>query len=445
MDLQDVYLNEFGIDYHKIHKSRAISTNIPDNLNLKFNFEDGISKSFKICIVNGLVYLVGDQSAYPCIGFIRTVDDILILWVIVIPRAGRRLQIINTNNNNLNIQIEYYNRYLNAIKPSKLIDFLNSYKSCLELLSNYSDHFLKRIIVSNIHLTIPEIYYLLKEFRLLNPLERSIAYLVFEDEFDSDEVYELVFKSLRQNLYLEYISRRKSTIKLNLSDSTLAILKSNSIKDKFSELYKAEIEEFLEIKFLKDRIVYVEGERLILNILGVKNYDRWLDYSKSKAIDQCTNPRLGITEYYVEIFNSFGLTEVVLKEYYKKLKSNIRNLENSLRWFEGYSIVGSLFNESLLFNLLKEKYKKYEIISQYSPSWLGRQRIDIYIKELNLAIEYNGIQHYQPVNFYGGQKGFDATKKRDAIKRDLCIKNGVKLLDVKYDQDLVSFVEKLDY
>lgn len=37
---------------------------------------------------------------------------------------------------------------------------------------------------------------------------------------------------------------------------------------------------------------------------------------------------------------------------------------------------------------------------------INRLRLDIYIPSLNTAIEYQGLQHFQPVDFYGGGKGF---------------------------------------
>ena len=53
--------------------------------------------------------------------------------------------------------------------------------------------------------------------------------------------------------------------------------------------------------------------------------------------------------------------------------------------------------------------------------------IDIYIPDLSLAIEYDGKQHYSPINFFGGNDGFNIQSKRDLIKTEYCIKNYIEL------------------
>jgi hypothetical protein len=84
------------------------------------------------------------------------------------------------------------------------------------------------------------------------------------------------------------------------------------------------------------------------------------------------------------------------------------------------------------------------LISQYSPIWLGRQRFDIFIKELNLAIEYNGRQHYESIDFYGGEEGFQSTLKRDNEKRKKCRDNNCPLIEVRYDEDFEITLNKID-
>lgn len=59
-------------------------------------------------------------------------------------------------------------------------------------------------------------------------------------------------------------------------------------------------------------------------------------------------------------------------------------------------------------------------------------RVDFYIEELNLVIEYDGIQHFQPIDAFGGEQGFKNTKKRDSIKNKYCIQNRINLLRIAY-------------
>jgi hypothetical protein len=59
--------------------------------------------------------------------------------------------------------------------------------------------------------------------------------------------------------------------------------------------------------------------------------------------------------------------------------------------------------------------------------------LDCYNDELKLAVEYNGIQHYKYIPFFHKNKeAFQNQKYRDHMKRELCQKNGITLIEVPY-------------
>lgn len=60
--------------------------------------------------------------------------------------------------------------------------------------------------------------------------------------------------------------------------------------------------------------------------------------------------------------------------------------------------------------------------------WIGRQRIDFYLPDYNIAIECQGIQHYEPIKQYGGDKRLITQIKADEKKYNLCTENGIKIL-----------------
>jgi hypothetical protein len=47
---------------------------------------------------------------------------------------------------------------------------------------------------------------------------------------------------------------------------------------------------------------------------------------------------------------------------------------------------------------------------------------------MELFIEYHGIQHCTPVDFFGGRIEFVETRKRDVIKYKYAINNGYKMM-----------------
>ena len=59
-------------------------------------------------------------------------------------------------------------------------------------------------------------------------------------------------------------------------------------------------------------------------------------------------------------------------------------------------------------------------------------RFDIFIPSLNVAIEYDGEQHFKPIKHFGGEEGFNKTKERDMVKNNYCKENNIKLLRIPY-------------
>lgn len=92
--------------------------------------------------------------------------------------------------------------------------------------------------------------------------------------------------------------------------------------------------------------------------------------------------------------------------------------------------------EYQMFRIAKSLYR--DAVFQYHEDWLGRQSLDVYIPRLNLGIEYQGIQHYEPVEFFGGEDGLRSRKELDQRKRAKCADRGVKLLEWRYDEVLTK-------
>ena len=66
--------------------------------------------------------------------------------------------------------------------------------------------------------------------------------------------------------------------------------------------------------------------------------------------------------------------------------------------------------------------------------WLGNQHLDFYLPDYNIAIECQGIQHFEPTDFSKNDseetknKNFKYVIENDIKKKNLCEKNGIKLL-----------------
>ena len=91
-------------------------------------------------------------------------------------------------------------------------------------------------------------------------------------------------------------------------------------------------------------------------------------------------------------------------------------------------------SERTLFDIVKRIFPDAEF--QYYPSWLRPQNLDIYIPSLNVGIEYQGRQHYEPVDFFGGREQFEHRQELDRRKRQLCNENGLTLVEWEYTTEL---------
>ena len=69
-----------------------------------------------------------------------------------------------------------------------------------------------------------------------------------------------------------------------------------------------------------------------------------------------------------------------------------------------------------------------EYVYQYRDKIFGLQSLDFYLPKYNIAIECQGEQHFRPVKYFGGIKEYNKVKKLDKIKKEICDKNGIRLI-----------------
>ncbi len=89
--------------------------------------------------------------------------------------------------------------------------------------------------------------------------------------------------------------------------------------------------------------------------------------------------------------------------------------------------------ENFIINYLCEN--KIYYIQQYKFEGCVNKRqllFDFYIPEYNMCIEFDGMQHFKSIDYYGGDNTFNIIKKRDGIKNKYCSENNINLLRIPY-------------
>ena len=95
-------------------------------------------------------------------------------------------------------------------------------------------------------------------------------------------------------------------------------------------------------------------------------------------------------------------------------------------------------NQSKMENEISLFLKQNDIIFEQQKrfNWLGRQSLDFYLPDYNIAIECQGKQHFESRDRFGGIDGLKERIEKDKLKKHICETNNVKIIyyaNYKYD------------
>ena len=145
----------------------------------------------------------------------------------------------------------------------------------------------------------------------------------------------------------------------------------------------------------------------------------------------------GVRFYEIDALNRGARTDarVLSSPLAESLQKVLRQAENTLRERYGLPQIGEGWvTEALLYRLVQTHFP--DAVHHASPEWLKPQHLDIYIPSLGIAIEYQGKQHFEAIDFFGGEKALLCTAERDRRKIKRCQANGVRLLHWRYDEPI---------
>mmetsp|Transcript_22973 Transcript_22973/g.38689 ORF Transcript_22973/g.38689 Transcript_22973/m.38689 type:complete len:542 (-) Transcript_22973:4149-5774(-) len=116
----------------------------------------------------------------------------------------------------------------------------------------------------------------------------------------------------------------------------------------------------------------------------------------------------------------------------QKFASYMVAAENAFRRDRSIPEIGrGWVSEAALLDLVRNYWPS--AVHQWRPGFLGLQSVDIFVPDEKLAIEYQGQQHYEAVDLFGGREGLIATQARDERKRKLLKLNRIRLLEWPYN------------
>lgn len=193
------------------------------------------------------------------------------------------------------------------------------------------------------------------------------------------------------------------------------------------------------VEVLKERITSDKSEIMekyckIFPLRVIKDARYYVSYVSEKYIKQYIGEQCPKFLYYYMFENQ--------KKYEKEYGKVLLNL------MEQGAIKSRWKNEFSLYVLIKSYFPS--AIYQFHADWLEKQSLDIYIPECKIGIEYQGIQHYEAVDLFGGKEGLKTTQERDIIKKKKCKENKVRLVEWHYtkeinDWNFVKMLNDLNY
>ena len=94
-------------------------------------------------------------------------------------------------------------------------------------------------------------------------------------------------------------------------------------------------------------------------------------------------------------------------------------------------------------SILFEPQKTFDWLQNKSNLYL-----DFYLPDYDVAIECQGIQHFQSVGYFGGDESFDKRLQNDNLKRDLCEEHGIRViyysdLGIDYPYEVIEDLDEI--
>jgi hypothetical protein len=258
------------------------------------------------------------------------------------------------------------------------------------------------------------------------------------------------------NIFLQFIPTSNNDNKISkfyTQEEVLEIISFNieslfksKTHENYSLYYEVFCHYFPNIESFSFQELYTEKFlnyllKLYPNISGIStNKFHYIRYSYEDMTNY--NFTLGI-ESGISFLNKYSLPSF-LPNSFNEFGAPIREIENILRTTKGLPKIGEgWISETTLYYEIKNALPDFEVIHHGKPNWLGRQHFDIWIPEINCAVEFQGQQHDEPIAFFGGEVAFKENQNRDQLKREKSELNNVLLIEVRTGYDINEIINKI--
>jgi very-short-patch-repair endonuclease len=237
---------------------------------------------------------------------------------------------------------------------------------------------------------------------------------------------EILCEKVKRNKkeYIRYINAKEIVHKMNLKSQNewYRICKENKIPEMIPKTPNS---------YYKDEWISW-NDWLGHNITTYKNF---ISYKKAKIY--LSNIGLSSLQEYNDylIQNNIDFLPLQPQSYYGKEYKSIDD-------FLTLGLSKPPYGEKKIIKILEKENINY--IHQYKFDDcvnINKLIFDFYLPDENICIEFDGKQHFEPINFFGGQEAFDKLKIRDEIKNKYCFDKNIKIIRISYED--INIIEKI--
>jgi len=166
--------------------------------------------------------------------------------------------------------------------------------------------------------------------------------------------------------------------------------------------------------------VSVEEVSKICNII----FNNTLDFSRSECVTSndkmevfCKKCNSSFTQYKCHLVRGVGCQRCSKEEKESKPEKRITKilLDKGIEFNKEHSFDGCVYKKKL--------------------------RFDFFIPNINTCIEYQGEQHYRPIEIFGGIKAYELQIEKDNVKREYCKNNNIQLIEIAYSDNIEEKLE----
>jgi Zn ribbon nucleic-acid-binding protein len=308
------------------------------------------------------------------------------------------------------------------------VNFLRGAKKCPKCYGN---------LLKTHEQFVEEVYELTgKEYSVLGEYKNSKTPLLMKHNECSNEFmsYPSKFVGKEQTRCPICAIKRRAEARLKTTDE---------FKKQLSEVFGDEYEVLGEYTRIKDKILVRH------NKCGREYYKTAIDLFRRNCkvcsdIGQKKTPE----QFEAEVYNLVGDEYLVLEDYtgiYDKINMKHNACGNVWKATPHKFINGgrrcprcnSSKGEVAIAKYLENNNYKYKHQEKFDDCKNERSLPFDYMvldsdNRVKFLIEFDGIQHFQPLDVFGGEEGFAYRQLCDQIKNDYCINNNITLLRIKY-------------